>query len=109
MAQSIGRLRKLRALQAFHQYLRKIETPQADVDALDAWIIQKEQKLRDTDAYLQIEQAVWKLPTTTTHLKHSLKNRFEVLSHVHEKHLACSSRQSQRNRVANGPMPCASR
>ena len=108
MAQSIGRLSKLRALQAFHQYLRKIETPQADVDALDAWMIQKEQKLRDTEAYLQIEQAVWKLPTTT-HLKHSLKNRFEVLRHVHEKHLACSSRLPQRNRGANGSMPCDSR
>ncbi|MBI4002387.1 MAG: CHAD domain-containing protein [Nitrospira defluvii] len=89
IAQSVRRLSKLRALQVFHQYLRKIEAPQADVDALDAWIVQREQKLRHTQAYQQIEQAVWKhaLPTNT-HLNHSLKDKLDVLCHVHEKKLA---------------------
>ena len=90
MAQSVRRLSKLRASQVFHQYLGKIKAPQTDIDALDAWIMQKEHKLRDAEAYRQIEQAVWKhaLPSSTQ-LNHSVKDKLEVLRHVHEKNLAC--------------------
>ncbi len=90
MAQSVRRLSKLRALQVFQQYLRKIKAPRADVDALDAWIGKGEQKLRRTQTYRKIEQAVWKhaLPTST-HLNRSLKDRLEVLRHVHGKNLEC--------------------
>jgi len=90
MAENVRRLSKLRALQVFRQYLIKIEAPQVDVDAVDAWIAKKEHKLRHGQAYQQIEQAVWKhaLPAIS-HLNHSLKNKLEVLRHRHEKNLAC--------------------
>ncbi len=90
MAHSVRRLSKLRALHVFQQYLRKIEAPAADVAALDLRIVAKQQHLTRTQAYRKIEQAVWKhaLPTLT-HLNRSLRDRLEVLRHVHGEHLKC--------------------
>lgn len=88
MAQSVRRLSKLRALQVFRQYLIKIDAPQSDLDAVDAWIIQREQKLSRTQAYYKIEQAVWKqaLPTIAPPNR-SLSGRLEILCHEHERRL----------------------
>ena len=88
MAQSVRRLSKLRALQVFRQYLITIDAPQSDIDAVDEWIIKREQKLSRTQAYYKIEQAVWKqaLPTIAFPNR-SLSARFETLCHEHERRL----------------------
>lgn len=89
MAESVGRLSKLRALQVFQQYLAKIDASQADVDAVEGWIVTRDEKLRHTQVYHKIEQALWKhaIPTHT-HLNYSSNQRLELLRHRHEKKLA---------------------
>jgi CHAD domain-containing protein len=84
MAQNVRRLSKLRALQVFQQYLTKIEAPKAEVNAVQSWVTEKDQKLRRTQAYRTIEQAVLKhaLPTITPDGL-SLHSRLENLRHVH--------------------------
>jgi len=88
MAQSVRRLSRLRALQVFRQYLTKIEAPESDLAAVEAWIVKRERKLSRTQAYHKIEQAVWKqaLPTIAPPSR-SLRGRLEVLRHEHERRL----------------------
>ena len=89
MAQTVSRLSRLRALQVFRQYLMKIEAPEADITAVEAWIVEREHKLTRAQAYRKIEQAVWKqaLPMITPPGL-SLKHRLEVLRHEHERVLS---------------------
>ena len=67
MAQTVSRLSRLRALQVFRQYLMKIEAPESDILAVEAWIVEREHKLTRAQTYRKIEQAVWKqaLPMIT--------------------------------------------
>jgi len=84
MAQNVRRLSKLRALQVFQQYLTKIEAPKAEVNAVQSWVTEKDQKLRRTQAYRTIEQAVLKHAfPSITHDDSSLHSRLETLRHVH--------------------------
>ena len=89
MAESVGRLSKLRALQVFQQYLAKIEASQANVDTVEGWIVTRDEKLRNMQVYHKIEGAVCKhaIPTHMR-LKHLSSKRLEVLRHMHEKNLA---------------------
>ncbi|MCS6264032.1 MAG: CHAD domain-containing protein [Nitrospira sp.] len=89
MAQTVSRLSRLRALQVFRQYLMKIEAPESDITAVEAWIVGREHKLTRAQAYRKIEQAVWKqaLPLITSPGL-SLKHRLEVLRHEHERVLS---------------------
>ena len=86
MARTVSRLSRLRALQVFRQYLMKIEAPESDITAVEAWIVERERKLTRAQTYRKIEQAVWKqaLPMITPP-DLSLKHRLEVLRHEHER------------------------
>jgi CHAD domain-containing protein len=88
MAENVRRLSKLRAIQVFQQYLAKIEAPQDDTEAVDAWVDKQALKLRRAQVYQHIEEAVWRhaLPTITR-LDESLKNKLEDLRHAQEKNL----------------------
>ncbi len=89
MAESVGRLSKLRALQVFQQYLANIEASQANVATVEGWIVARDEKLRNTQVYHRIEQAARQhaMPTHMR-LKHLSSTRLEVLRHMHEKKLA---------------------
>ncbi len=89
MARTVSRLSRLRALQVFRQYLMKIEAPESDIIAVEAWIVEREHKLTRAQTYRKIEQAVWKqaLPMITPP-DLSLKHRLEVLRHEHERLLS---------------------
>jgi len=89
MARTVSRLSRLRALQVFRQYLMKIEAPESDITAVEAWIVEREHKLTRAQTYRKIEQAVWKqaLPMITPPGL-SLKHRLEVLRHEHERLLS---------------------
>ena len=89
MARTVSRLSRLRALQVFRQYLMKIEAPESDIIAVEAWIVEREHKLTRAQTYRKIEQAVWKqaLPMITPP-DLSLKSRLEVLRHEHERVLS---------------------
>ena len=67
MAKSVRRLSKLRALQVFRQYLIKIDAAESDIAVVEAWIVERKQKLSRTQAYGKIEQVVRKqaLPAMT--------------------------------------------
>ena len=60
MAKSVRRLSKLRALQVFRQYLIKIDAAESDMAVVEAWIVERKQKLSRTQAYSKIEQVVRK-------------------------------------------------
>ncbi|MCC2643638.1 MAG: uncharacterized protein K0S45_4051, partial [Nitrospira sp.] len=104
MAENVRRLSKLRALQVFLQYLEKIEAPQAEMRAVQAWIAKNDQKLRRKQTYRQIEQAVWKhaFPTIAQDGL-SLHGRLELLRHVHlhdlERMMEAASEKPRRKRL----------
>lgn len=89
MARTVSRLSRLRALQVFRQYLMKIEAPESDIMAVEAWIAEREDKLNRAQTYGRIEQAVWKqsLPKIASSGL-SRRHRLEVLRHEHERLLS---------------------
>ena len=88
MAKSVRRLSKLRALQVFRQYLIKIDAAESDMAVVEAWIVERKQKLSRTQAYDKIEQVVRKqaLPAIASPT-HSLTAHLDVLRHAHERRL----------------------
>jgi hypothetical protein len=109
MAHTVSRMSRLRALQVFRQYLMKIEAPESDIAAVEAWIVEREHKLTRAQTYRKIEQAVWKqaLPMITSPGL-SLKHRLEVLRHEHERVLSRLIEKAWRSLVENVSMRCAS-
>jgi CHAD domain-containing protein len=85
MADCVGCLSKLRALQVFRQYLIRCDAKQGDLAAVDDRLMKKSRKLTRTETYRTIEQVVWKqaLPRITSPGQ-SLRDRLDELRQEHE-------------------------
>lgn len=88
MADCVGRLSRLRALQVFRQYLIRHDAPHKDLAWVEERISRKTSKLIRTEAYHKIEQVVWKqaLPGIASPA-HSFSRRLDELRHEHERRL----------------------
>ncbi|ULA68967.1 MAG: CHAD domain-containing protein [Nitrospira sp.] len=85
MADCVGQLSKLRALQVFRRYLIARDAPQKDLTRMDNRLAKRIKKLTSTDAYRTIEQVVWKqaLPGIASPGL-SFSDRLEQLRQQHE-------------------------
>ena len=85
MADCVGRLSKLRALQVFRLYLIARDAPQEDLARTDDRLAKRIRKLTHTDAFRTIEQVVWKqaLPGIASPAL-SFVGRIEELHQEHE-------------------------
>lgn len=86
MADCVGLLSKLRALQVFRQYLQRCGAQREDLARVDDRLAKRMRKLARTEAYRTIEQVVWKqaipgLPSPGA----SFTGRLDELRQEHER------------------------
>lgn len=104
MADCVGRLSKLRALQVFRQYLLACDAPKTDLAKIDCRLTKRLRKLVRTGTYRAIEQVVWKqaLPGAGSSDR-PLGSRLEELRQQHEcvlkRLIAAASKKPRRKRL----------